>query len=311
MPPISNRLISFPSDSGSDERADAEVLWEACVRWAHQPRDGLRLPMEIAAEIARAVMEAALRELPGDTAPIAVSAFCQRRARAFAVERVARERAQQGDMHLWHDAAWHPDEPLLDLRELQTDGHAGWLAAVPVLRELALPVIRGCGVPAEDAEDVLAETLAALIQPDARAQRPLDALLVAEQLPALCKVIARRRSADFLRRCFAEKRAVNLEVAIDSMEHGGVATAMATVAPEFDLHDILEQSAHAVSPAQWELITRLIIHPSDTHTSLIADARLMSALFIDPQSSEATRRRRLHETLDLALKLIRQHLDLP
>ena len=303
MPPISNRLISFPSDSGSDEHADAEVLWEACVRWAHQPRDGLRLPMEISAEIARAVMEAALRELPADTAPIAVSAFCQRRARTFAVERVARERAQQGDTNLWHDAAWHPDEPVLDLRALQTHGHAGWLAAVPVLRELALPVIRGCGVPAE--------TLAALIQPDARAQRPLDALLVAEQLPALCKVIARRRSADFLRRCFAEKRAVNLEVAIDSMEHGGVATAMATVAPEFDLHDILEQSAHAVSPAQWELITRLIIHPSDTHTSLIADARLMSAFFIDPQSSEATRRRRLHEALDLALKQIRHHLDLP
>ena len=228
-----------------------------------------------------------------------------------ALERVARERAEQGDSHLWHDAAWHPDEPLLDLGELQSHGHAGWRAAVPVLRKLALPVIRGCGVPAEDAEDVLAETLAALIQPDARAQRPLDALLVAEQLPALCKVIARRRSADFLRRCFAEKRAVNMEVAIDSMDNGGVATAMAVVAPEFDLHDILEQSADAVSPAQWDLITRLIIHPSDTHTSLIADERLMSALFIDPQSSEATRRRRLHEALDLALKQIRHHLDLP
>jgi DNA-directed RNA polymerase specialized sigma24 family protein len=267
--------------------------------------------MEIAAQIARVVMEAAMRELPADAPPIAVSAFCQRRARDLAVERVARERKQQCDGHLWHDAEWHPDEPLLDLHQLQTHDHAGWLAAVPVLRKLALPVIRGCGVPGEDVEDVLAETLAALTQPDAHAQPPLDALLVAEQLPALCKVIARRRAADFLRRRSAEKRDVYLEVAFDLAEDGGVATAMAATVPEFDLYDILEQSAHAVSPAQWQLITRLIIHQSDTHSSLIADAPLMSALAIDPRSSEATRRRRLHEALDLALQQIRRHLDLP
>jgi len=182
---------------------------------------------------------------------------------------------------------------------------------VPLLRTLALPVIRGCGVPAEDAEDVLAETLAALTQPDARALRPLDALLVAEQLPGLCKVIARRRAADFLRRRSAEKRSVNCEVAIDSEEEGGMATATAVTVPEFDLHDILEQSAHAVSAVEWEVITRLIIHQSDTHSNLIADTRLMSALAIDPRSSDATRRRRLHDSLDLALEKIRRHLDLP
>lgn len=73
------------------------------------------------------------------------------------------------------------------------------------------------------------------------------------------------------------------------MEHGGVATTMTTVVEEFDLHDILEQSVHAVSQAQWEIITRLIIHASDTHTSLSADARLMSALFIDSLETDETR----------------------
>lgn len=73
-------------------------------------------------------------------------------------------------------------------------------SAVPVLRKLALPVIRGCGVPAEDAEDVLAETLVALVQPDARAQRPLDALLVAEQLPSHRTAPVRGLSAPLLRR---------------------------------------------------------------------------------------------------------------
>ncbi len=298
-------------DAGTQYHADAEVLWSACVRWAHQPRDGIRIPMELAAHIARSVMEEAMREFAPDTAQIEVSAFCQRRARQLAVERVATERERQNDRHLWHDADWHPDEPLLDLARLREDDNHAWQSAMPLLKQLAMPVIRGCGVPDEDAEDVFAETLAAMVAPDARGSRPLDDLLVAEQLPALCKVIARRRAADFQRRRTTRKRDISLEVADEADEHGKLPSDAVAILPEMDLHDILQQSSASVSPAHWEVITRLIIHPSDTHTSLITDARLMLALDISPQSSEATRRRRLHEVLDHALRQIRRHLDLP
>jgi hypothetical protein len=267
--------------------------------------------METATEIARSVMEEALCALPPHTAQIEVSAFCQRHTRRLACERVAQAREQAGDRSLWHDREWQPGEPLLDLRGLKLGDNRAWQVALPVLKKLAMPVIRSCGVPPEDAEDVFAGTIASMVKPDAEAMRAIDALVVAEQLPALFIVMSRRRAADFLRRVSAHKRNEALEVALEAGDLPVVADGASAALAEYDLHDILEQSASAVSPAQWEVITRLIVHPSDTHASLVLDSRLMTSLGIDPASSEATRRRRLHDSLQSALSSIRRHLDLP
>ena len=293
------------------ERTDAERAWADCVQWAHRPRDGVVLPMRVAALIAREVMENAVHELLPDASPIEVSAYLQRQARRLALERVANERKRQDDAQLWHDPEWQPDEPLLNLNQLQTDNDEAWLTAVSGLRKLAMPVIRSCGVPADDADDAFSEVLAGLVKPNGDGKRPLDDLLVAEELPALCKVFARRRATDYQRHRSASKRDITLTIALetaDALPQGLEASATLT---EFDLVDLLELSSHAVSPPQWEIITRLILHQSDTHTTLIADARLMADLAINPQSSEATRRRRLRDALETALERIRRLLDLP
>lgn len=286
---------THPRQPPSTSRADVEGFWQDCVLWAHQPRDGVILPMSVAAEVARTVMRDAMGELPSTAMPVEISAYLQRQARHRALQRVAAEREATRDWQVWHDPEWHPDEPLLDIDGLRRHDDSIWRSALPVLRQIALPGIRSLGIT--DEEDIFSEVLAAIVE-------PLEGLLVAEQIPPLVKVITRRRAADYLRRQSAAKRDGGLRVE-------DIETASASTLTEIDLQHILEHSAHAVSSAQWEIITRLILHPTDTHTSLIADARLLTALQIDPHSSEATRRRRLRESLDTALDQIRRTLDLP
>ncbi|MBE2284959.1 MAG: sigma-70 family RNA polymerase sigma factor [Prosthecobacter sp.] len=284
--------MSATSTTPSEPPQGPEGFWHDCVLWAHQPRDGVIVPMTVAAEIAREVMCDAMNELPPRATAIEISAFLQRHGRQRALQRVAAERAAKNDSQLWHDANWQPDEPLMDLRGLRLHENAAWSAAMPVLRALAMPVIHGAGVA--EAEDVFSEVLAALIG-------PLQGLLVAEQLPPLVKTIARRRAVDHVRHLSALKRDAIL--VSDDQEAADAACAM-----EFDLQDVWDHCARLLTAAQWEIIDRLILRSTDTHTSLIADARLMSALHIDPRSSEATRRRRLRDSLDEALLHIRRHL---
>jgi DNA-directed RNA polymerase specialized sigma24 family protein len=182
---------------------------------------------------------------------------------------------------------------LLNLRALVLHDEAAWSAALPVIRRIAQPIIRSMGI--SDVEDLFAEVLAAVVE-------PIEDLQIAEQIPPLVCAITRRRATDHLRRESAAKR--------DGSQHLENTAAISTLT-ELDLQDILDLCATALSPAQWEMIDRLILQPTDTHTSLIADARLLTELQINPRSSEATRRRRLHDSLHSALDTIRRLLDLP
>lgn len=284
--------MSATSITPSVPATGMEGFWHDCVLWAHQPRDGVILPMAVAAQIAREVMREAMDELPARASAIEISAFLQRRGRLRALQRVTAERDAANDPQLWHDAAWQPDEPLMDLRGMRLHENAAWLSAMPVLRAIAMPAIHGAGV--SETEDVFSEVLAALVE-------PLQGLLVAEQIPPLVKTIARRRAVDQVRRLAALKR----DVVLVSNDHEA---ADAPCEMEFDLQDVWEHCSRVLTAAQWEIIDRLILHSTDTQTSLIADSRIMSALHIDPRSSEATRRRRLRESLDEALLQIRRHL---
>ncbi len=257
-------------------------------------------------KIAAALAQETLREARTRSASHAqLLAFAQRDARERALQRVADERLEAGDSLRWSERS----AALPDLAALQRGDEAAWQNALPLLHDHARKANRDTGISDADNDDIAAESIASLLRPGAAGKRPIDSLHIDEQLPALIASIARRRCVDHLRHAHAARRDAHATLSLDSPDVDTATLVLVERQPEIDLQEIVALCGKSISPAQWEIISRHIIHQTATHTELIADPALMTALGVSPTASESTRRRRIREVLEDALKIIRQTIE--
>ena len=293
---------SLMSSLAQSDSPDWPALWEATVRWAHQPRHGVVVPMNIAAALATETLREARTHSDSHTQLLA---FSQRDVREKALQRIADERRETGDSMLWSERS----EPLPSLAALQRGDEAAWHNALPSLREHARKANLGTGISDTDNEDVAAESIESLLRPAATGHRPIDSLHIDEQLPGLVIAIARRRCVDHLRHAHAARRDAHATLSLDSPDVDAATLVLVERNPENDLQEIVTRCGENISPAQWEIINRHIIHETATHTELVADKTLMTALGVPPTASESTRRRRVRDSLDAALNIIRRTIE--
>jgi hypothetical protein len=293
---------SLVASQKSIDLPDWPALWDATVRWAHQPRYGVVVPMNIAAGLAEETLREARKQ---DVSHTRLLAFSQRAVRERALQRVASARLETGDSKLWGDCS----AVLPDLVALQRGDEAAWQSALPVLHEHARKANLNIGISEADSEDISAESIASLLRPSVSGKRPIDGLCIDEQLPSLIASIARRRCIDHLRHAHAARRDTYATFSLDSPNVDAASLILAERQPEIDLQEIVALCGKDISSAHWEIINRHIIHESATITELIADPALMIALGLSPNASESTRRRRVREALDAALKIIRKTIE--
>lgn len=310
----------FPGTAASP---DWPHLWQLVTRWAGRPFGGVVLPATEAGKVAVTVFEDLPRVWPRLPAHAELLGWLQREAQQRALVHTARQRAATCQPDLWHDPAWQPGEPVLDMAALRRrDARGGysspeWQRLHDVLKRRALRILPGVRhgaltLPESAADDVFMEALAELIRERPEKGTLLDELPLWEHVPPVFNTIVKRRGIDWLRREAQRKNEPNAssrqssfddpdthlaEVLPDPASSGGVSDPLHGVT--FDR--IYRACAKCLTDIQWHIITAIYIEETATRLDLASNEDLLRQLDVSPASSESTRRRAINAQLEAAI----------
>lgn len=305
----------LPPVAKADPDRFFDRYWRKVCAKVRRPLSGLLLPEEAVAGLATRVFEAFYTEFDAMPARAEGAKFLLGRALREALEHTAAERERSGDRDRFHN----PEEQLydhnLDLLALQQHSAEGrlnspeWNHLPAVLRGRAWSVLRRCGVPEDECEDLFIDTLAALAQVREKDDRaPIEQLTVFEEVVPLFTTMVHNRGVSWLRKRSARKnRPNNPEFAesLDDPDRHKVAasTADATAGPwdglSFDR--IYEGCRDCLSELEWHVLTVLFVEANATRGDLADDPWVMEQMGVSPASSMGNRRRHLNRHLQSAL----------
>lgn len=309
--PAQMNLVSPP-------RLWLQELWSELCAIVARPLPGLLLPTRGIAEVARALLDEALDEPRlQDATELELKRYLRAESGPSALGWLAAARRQSDDHDLGRDPArcyWEHNPNFDALR--QRDGAGAltsreWDRAVPILRQRALPILRGYQLNDEDGDDVLMQSLAELLQ--ARSEpAPMDGMRVFEELPRLFANMIDRRVISWLRKRSARKRQASNPDLTDSINDpdstlGDRLTDGATL-PSRDpvqhvqFHKIRQTCGAALSHFEWHLIEALFVEATHTRLELASDSWVLEQVNIGPDASESKRRRALNAIIEDALK---------
>lgn len=298
-------------------------LWQLTTRWAGRPFGGLILPPEAQSAVAVAVFEALPKAWPRLPGSAELLGWLQREAQQRAIAHTAAQRAATGRADLWHDPAWQPGEPVLDMHALRRrDSRGGYSSPEcqrlhDVLKRRALRILPGvrngiAALPESAMDDVFMEALTELIKERPEKGTLLDELPLWEHVPAVFNTVVKRRGIDWLRREGQRKNEPNAPGRQTSFDDPDA--HLAETLPEPDSVGAAFNSLHGVTfdriyracekcltPIQWHVITALYIEESATRLDLASDEDLLRQLDVSPASSVATRRRAINAQLEAAI----------
>lgn len=150
-------------------------LWQLTTRWAGRPFGGVALPAAAQAEVARGIFEDLPKVWPRLPETPELLGWLQKEAQQRAIALTANRRACTGPPDLWHDPAWQPGEPVLDMHALRRKDARGsysspeWQRLHDVLKRRALRILPGIRngnmtLPESAADDVFMKALTELIK---------------------------------------------------------------------------------------------------------------------------------------------------
>jgi hypothetical protein len=280
-----------------------------------RPLSGLLLPESVVVELATRVFEDFYAEHESMPSRAEGAKFLLGRAIREAVEHTADARAAAADHELYHN----PDEQLyehnLDLAELQRQDAdarftgAAWEGLPNVLRGRAWAVLRRCGVPEDECEDLFIDTLAALAhvrEKDGRA--PVQQLTVFEEVVPLFTTMVHNRGVSWLRKRSALKNRPNNPEFAESLDdpdkyYPPAADDSSDAGPwdglSFDR--IYESCRDCLSALEWHMLTVLFVEANATRGDLAADPWVMEQMDVEAASSMGNRRRHVNKHLQSAL----------
>ena len=170
---------------------------------------GICLPQAEAECVARSVFESLLHE-QSKLGPLPqVVEFLRSGARKAALSAVAKARLESDAPDTWADPQEGQTAPTVSLHRLQQDQSAteGWQQTLALFRQRSYNTVKSQGVPQEEIDDVLSDTLLALFKPRADGvTRPLDTIQVYEELMPLLHAMAKHVATDYMRARSAQKR---------------------------------------------------------------------------------------------------------
>ncbi len=300
-------------------------LWAGICARAARPIHGIRLPLAAIEKVACATAEEALadEQLDGLKPHEAVPKL-QALAATRALTWTAEERRSAGDHEIARDPEhlFWPRNPDFDALRVRDAGGAltarSWDVAVGILRQRARPITRGHGLTEEDAEDVLMQTLAELLQ--ARTDgAPMDEMRVFEELPKFFANMIDRRTISWLRKRSARKRQAANPALSDSLNDPDNRLHEQLIDPASDsgmdrlqrtsYHRIRAACASALTPFEWHVIEALFVEGTHTRLDLASDAWVLEQMEMDSSASESKRRRALNDVIESALSRLGQALE--
>lgn len=299
---------------------DWVALWRFGACWAGRPIAGLVLPKEVRSQVMLAVMELFMKVHPTAPGSIQSHIFVQQHAVRLALEAARQARLESGNPALWHDDTHRGTTPVIDLAVLQSDpASLLWQDVINHCKPRALGLQRAEGLVGADAEDIFAESLAALLQPRQSGTAILHDLLVYEQMPPLFLSIVRRRMINDLRHRRAAKRSEALTLSLHDEEAHTFTERRAFTTWASDEADPLsgvtlsrlaQECADQLSSLQQHILTVLYIEESATYMEVATAPWFRQAMAIKTGASEATCRRTLDRVHDDALSTLARSLGI-
>ena len=288
-----------------------DKLWADCFAVARRPLGGVSLPLSEAETVARGAFQS-LIAVGGKEMPIPeIMEFLRRQARRGALEAVAGARRSSGDPARW--AEFSESAPTVSLDTLRQDDAAtdAWNATLGQFRQRTYQTVKTLGVPPEEIDDVLSDTLLQLFRPRAAGgPRPLDTILVYEELLPYLNGMARHVATDYLRAKSARKRQPQ-EGFAEGEEMEQVPSDDPVPGETYSLEQCYRECRDALSDFQWDVLMRLYVLESANRMSLIEEPAVLKALGVKSAASSATRRRRLNEYLGEMVAALAARLRLP
>lgn len=288
-------------------------LWTDCFATARRPLTGICLPKEEAERVARSVFEALLQESKLGPLPEVVE-FLRSRARKFSLSAVAKTRLDSGAPDRWADPQEGQTAPTVSLHKLQQDQTAtyDWQQTLALFRQRSYNTVKSQGVPLEEIDDVLADTLLALFKPRADGvTRPLDSIQVYEELMPLLHTMAKHVATDHMRARSAQKRQPGEGCFVDWEAGKNVASDDSAPGEAVTLHQCYLECRDCLTDFQWDLLIRLYVLESVNRMELIEEPGVLRGLGLKANVSSATRRRRLNEYLDEMIAVLASRMRLP
>lgn len=283
-----------------------------CFAVARRPVTGVCLPLAEAERVARGAFQA-LMERGKTLGPLPeIMEFLRVRARRSALEAAAGMRQEMKDPAHW--AEFPESAPRVSLDVLRRDDAAteAWKVTLDQFRQRSYHAVKNLGVPLEDIDDVLSDTLVELLRPrrDGR-ERPLDAILVYEELMPLLQGIAKHVATDFLRARSAQKRQPKEGTIVGGEAAEQVASPGPMPGEAYSFHQCYLECREVLTDFQWDVLLRLHVLESANRLSLIEEPAMLRELGVKPGASSATRRRRLNEYLDTLIGKLAERLRFP
>jgi hypothetical protein len=322
-------MNSFPGPAASP---DWPHLWQLVTRWAGRPFGGVILPAAEQGQVAVTVFEDLPRVWPRLPGHAELLGWLQREAQQRAIARTAAQRVASGKADLWHDPAWQPGEPVLDMAALRRrDARGGysspeWQRLHDVLKRRALRILPGVrhgimALPESAADDVFMEALTELIRERPEKGTLLDELPLWEHVPAVFNTIIKRRGIDWLRREGQRKNEPNASARQTSFDDpdSHLAESLRDPASPGNTFDsfhgvtfdrIYRACGQCLTAIQWHIITAIYIEETATRLDLASDEDLLRQLDVSPASSESTRRRAINAQLEAAITHLAECLQI-
>lgn len=269
--------------------------------------------MEEAERVARSVFEALLQESKLGLLPEVVE-FLRSGARRLSLRAVAKARLDSGAPDTWADPQEGQTAPAVSLHKLQQDqtATAGWQQTLALFRQRSYNTVKSQGVPLEEIDDVLADTLLALFKPRADGvTRPLDTIQVYEELMPLLHGMAKHVATDYMRARSAQKRQPGEGSLVGGEAAENVASEDVAPGEAYTLHQCYLECRDCLTDFQWDLLIRLYVLESVNRMELIEEPAVLRELSVKASVSSATRRRRLNEYLDEMIAVLASRMRLP
>jgi DNA-directed RNA polymerase specialized sigma24 family protein len=305
MPFLIIRTMAFPESTWTK-------LWSDSFAIARRPLTGLSVPTEEAEQIARGVFRSLLADGRKLTSLPEIVEFLRSNTRKSALVAVAAARLATDAPALWADPE-ATEPPGLHLHQLQQDLSAGtaWQTTLKNFRQRNWQSVKSLGVPQEEIEDVLSDTLVALFKPRADGvTRPLDTIHVYEELMPLLHTMAKNVGTDYLRAKSAQKRSPGAGALVTGEEVEQVPSPGAAPGEEFSFYTCYQECRDCLSEFQWNLLMRLYVLESANRMQLIEEPAVLKALDVKISASSATKRRRLNEYVEDMISILASRIQL-
>ncbi len=306
MPFLIIRIMAFPESTWTK-------LWSDSFAIARRPLSGICVPAPEAEQIAREVFQRLLADGRKLTSLPEIVEFLRSNTRKATLVTVASARLAADAPALWADPA-ATDPPGLHLRQLQQDQSAGtaWQTTLNHFRQRNWQTMKSLGVPQEEIEDVLSDTLVALFKPRADGvTRPLDTIHVYEELMPLLHAMAKNVGTDYLRAKSAQKRSPGPGGLVSGEEVEQVPSPDAAPGEEFSFYTCYQECRDCLSEFQWNVLMRLYVLESANRMQLIEEPAVLKELGVKASASSATKRRRLNEYVDEMIATLASRIQLP